>query len=122
MPPSPFDFAGQWRELSEAMMAGIEAWRVQHPQATLQESEAAVDERLADLRTRMLQDVALASSAADLSAMRSQARPVCPQCGPPVEPRGPRERQVMTHQGKPLRLRRSYAVCPTCQVGLFPPG
>jgi hypothetical protein len=122
MPPSPFDFAGQWRGLSEAIMTGIEEWRVQHPQATLQEIEAAVDERLADLRTRMLQDVALASSAADLSAMRSQARPVCPQCGTPSEPRGPRERQVMTHQGKPLRLRRRYAVCPTCQVGLFPPG
>jgi hypothetical protein len=122
MPPNPFDFAGRWRELSEAIMAGIEEWRPQHPKATLREIEAAVDECLPELRTRMLQDVALASPAANLRVVKVQDRPVCPQCGTPVEPRGPRERQVTTHQGKSLRLRRSYAVCPTYQVGLFPPG
>lgn len=100
-------------------MAGIEEWGLQHPKATLREIEAAVDERLADLRTRMLQDVALASSTAELSVAKAQDRPVCLECGTPVEPRGPRERQVTTHQGQTLRLRRSYAVCPTCQVGLF---
>jgi hypothetical protein len=121
MPLTPFDFGTRWRQLSEAIMAGIEAWRQQHPKAPLGEIEAAVDARLAELRTRMLQDVALASQAADLSQVSAQERPRCPYCGTPVEPRGPRERQVTTHQGKTLRLRRNYAVCPTCQVGLFPP-
>jgi hypothetical protein len=121
MPLSPFDFAGRWRELSEAIMAGIEEWRLQHPKATLWEIEAAVDAHLADLRTQMVQDVALASQAAELSRVNAQERPRCPQCETPVEARGPRERQVRTHQGKTLRLRRSDAVCPACQVGLFPP-
>ncbi len=121
MPPRPFDLAVRWREVSEEIMAGIEAWRLHHPKATLREMEAAVDERLAELRARMLQDVALASQAADLSQAKAQDRPVCPHCGTPLEPRGPRERQVTTHQGKTRRLRRSYARCPTCQVGLFPP-
>jgi hypothetical protein len=102
-------------------MAGIQEWRLQHPKATLRAIEAAVDERLAELRARMLQDVALASQAADVSQTGAPDRPVCPQCGTPVEPRGPRERQLTTHQGKILRLRRSYAVCPACQVGFFPP-
>lgn len=31
MPPSPFEFAGRRRELSKAIMAGIEEWHVQHP-------------------------------------------------------------------------------------------
>jgi hypothetical protein len=35
-------------------MAGIEEWRLHHRQATLQETEAAVAARLAELRTRML--------------------------------------------------------------------
>jgi len=53
MPQTPFDFAGQWRPVREERMAGIEAWRRQHPKATLREIEAAVDERLAALRARM---------------------------------------------------------------------
>jgi hypothetical protein len=121
MPPRPCDFAGRWRPLSEEIIAGIEEWRLQHPQATLREIEAAIDERLTELRARMLQDVALASQAADVSQAGGADRPVCPHCGTPLEPRGPRERRVTTHQGKTLRLRRSYTVCPTCQVGLFPP-
>jgi hypothetical protein len=103
-------------------MAGIEEWCVQHPQATLQEIEAAVDAHLAEWRARMLADVALASEATDVSQMDRSARPVCPHCGTVVESRGWRERQVTTHQAKTLRLTRSYVVCPTCQVGFFPPG
>jgi hypothetical protein len=61
MPATPFDFAARWRHLSEAIMAGIQEWRLQHPKASLQEIEAAIDERLAELRARMLQDEALAS-------------------------------------------------------------
>jgi hypothetical protein len=108
--------------LSEAVIVGLKEWRVQPPQATLQEIEAAVDERLAQFRARMLQDLALASRAADLRQVRVQERPVCPTWGGPVEPRGPPERHLTTRQGQPLTLQRSYAVCPTCQVGFFPPG
>jgi hypothetical protein len=122
MVPKRLDVAARWRECSEEIMAGIEEWRLHHPQATLQEIEAAVDERLAELRVRMLQDVVLASQAADVSAANAQAQPVCPHCGTVVESRGSRERQVTTHQGKPLCLRRSYVRCQACQVGVFPPG
>jgi hypothetical protein len=122
MPPPAFDFAARWRHLSEEIMAAIQEGRLQHPKATLREIEAAVDERLAELRARMLQDVALASQAADVSQTRALDRPLCPHGGSPVEPRGPHERQVTTHQGKTLRLRRSYVRCPACQAGFFPPG
>jgi len=121
MSPTPFEFVTHWRVLSEEIIGAIQEWRLQHPKATLQEIEGALDERLAELRARMLEDVALASPAADVSQTRPPERPVCPQCGTPVEPRGPRERQVTTHQGKTLRLRRSYVQCPACQVGFFPP-
>jgi NADH pyrophosphatase NudC (nudix superfamily) len=115
------DFAAGWRPLSEEIMAGIEEWRVQHLKATLQDIEAAVDVHLAELRVRMLEDVALASEATDVSQRSRSARPVCPHCGTVVEPRGSRQRQVTTHRAKTLRLTRSYVVCPTCQLGFFPP-
>lgn len=81
MPPTPFDFVARWRALSAEIMAGIQEWRLQHPKATLWEIEAAIDECLAELRARMLQDAALASPAADVSQASPLDRPVCPHCG-----------------------------------------
>lgn len=122
MPPTPVECLTQWRTLSEEIMAAIQEWRLQHPKATLQEIEVAIDARLAALRARLLEDVALASPVADVSQSGPRERPVCPHCGTLVEARGPRERQVTTQQGQTLRLRRSYVRCPACQVGFFPPG
>ena len=42
------------RELSEEVITGMAEWRGQHPRATLSEIEAALDERLARVRARML--------------------------------------------------------------------
>jgi hypothetical protein len=121
MPPTPIECVAQWRPFSEEILAAIQEWRLQHPKATLQEIETAIDARIAELRARMIDDGALASSAADVRQASPSERPVCPQCGTQVEPRGPRERQVTTHQGHTRRLRRSYVRCPACQVGFFPP-
>jgi hypothetical protein len=90
MPSTPVEVAARWRELREEIMAGIEEWRLPHPQATGQESEAAVEARLAELRARMVPDVALASQAADVRHACGPDRPLCPPCGSPVAPRGPR--------------------------------
>ena len=111
----------RWHELSEAVISGMKEWRIQHPQATFQEIETALDERWARLRARMLEDAALASRAADLSAASELERPTCPQCGTPMEPRGPQRRERLTNQDQTLELKRSYAVCPQCQRGFFPP-
>jgi hypothetical protein len=112
----------RWRELSDEVITGMAEWRVQHPRATLSEIEAALDERLASGRARMLQDVALASAAADLSAVDAGERPCCPECGHALEAHGQGERTLRTTYERPVTLRRSYARCPACGVGLFPPG
>jgi predicted RNA-binding Zn-ribbon protein involved in translation (DUF1610 family) len=112
----------RWRELSEEVITGMAEWRAQHPQATLTEIEAALDERLANVRARMLQDVALASAATDLSGQREGERMLCPQCGHALEARGQEERTLRTTYERPVTLRRSYAHCPACGVGHFPPG
>ena len=51
------------------------SWRLQHLKATLREIELALDERLAPLCARMLQDVALQSLVADWNDLRSSDRP-----------------------------------------------
>ena len=115
------DLDARWQALSEEVMTGMKDWRVQHPKATFQEIEAALDERLARLRARMLEDAALLSRATDWEATDAD-RPVCPQCGTVLQPRGRETRTLTTHYDQRLQLDRRYAVCPRCQAGLFPPG
>jgi hypothetical protein len=116
------DFDQTWRALSDEVLTGMKEWRLQHPRATLSEIEAALDERLARLRARMLEDAALASAAADWDATRGDTPPVCPHCGASLKARGGHPRQLQTHGGQSLTLQREYGVCPVCQTGLFPPG
>jgi ribosomal protein S27AE len=111
-----------WRAEAEAVMAGLEDWRTAHPTATFAQIETALDERLAGLRARLLEDLALASRAADVAAAPVGERPRCPRCGAELAPRGRHARAVLTQRGKAVRLRRDYAVCPSCGTGLFPPG
>jgi hypothetical protein len=53
-----------WRQLTDEIMTGMREWRLQHPQATLREIETALDSRLTRVRARMLEDLALQSTAA----------------------------------------------------------
>lgn len=109
-----------WRELTEEVLTGMTEWRLQHPKATLRAIEAALDERLSLVRARMLQDLALGSAVADLSAVAAGDRPVCGTCGVSLEARGQQTRQVTTYHDRTVTLTRSYAACPTCGGGLFP--
>lgn len=96
----------------------IADWRHAHPQATWDELEAAVDAELAVLRAKVLQDTALASDAVDLRTVR----PPCPQCGTPLQAAGPHRRRLTTDHDQAIELTRTYARCPVCGTGLFPPG
>lgn len=111
----------RWHQLSEEVLSGMKEWRLQHPRATFREIEQALDERLARLRARMLQDAALLSRATDVSAVGETERPLCPHCGVRMEPRGQRQRDLTTHFEQTIELKRSYTVCPQCQLGIFPP-
>lgn len=113
--------AARWRVLGEEAITGMADWRAQHPKATLTEIEAEIDERLGRMRARMLEDAALASQTADLRAVPERERPRCPLCGVPLQPRGQEKRDLTTHRGHTVSLERSYATCPTCGQGFFPP-
>lgn len=112
-----------WEALSTEVAQELADWRATHPRATLAEIEQVVLEAMERLQARYLTDLVQASAAADLTAAPAAERPGCPECGGPLEPRGQQEREVLTpRQAAAVRLRRSYGVCPTCAVGLFPPG
>ena len=65
----------RWRELAEEAIVGMKEWRLGQPKATFKEIETALDERLAGVRARMLQDAALASDATDVGAAAAEERP-----------------------------------------------
>ena len=115
------DLDAHWHELAEDVITGMKEWRVQHPKATFREIEIALDERLAGLRARMLEDAALVSRAAAWAA-ESVERPMCPQCGTPLQPRGKAARELTTQSDQIIHLERGYGTCPEGQTGLFPPG
>ena len=114
--------AAGWHGLAEEALTGMAEWRAQHPRATLREIEVAIDEHLAEVRARMLEDAALASAAADLRALPAEQRPVCPDCGHRLAARGSAARRLLTRHDRPIRLTRTRAVCPQCGTALFPPG
>ena len=60
--------AQRWAGDAESVWTGMADWRAAHPKATLSEIETALDEQLNRLRARMLADLALASTAADVPA------------------------------------------------------
>src|SRR5438067_8277641 len=96
--------------------------RTAHPKATFSEIEAALDERLNQVRARVLADLALASAAADLQAARAEERPRGERCGGVLQARGASDRTLLTQGGAEVRLQRTDATCPGCGDGTFPPG
>lgn len=112
----------RWQRLADEVMAGMKEWRLAHPRATFKEIETALDERLAKVRARMLEDVALASTAADLKAAGAEEGVPCPKCGQPLEDQGQEKRTLTTHYNERIELTRSYGLCSGCGTRLFPPG
>jgi YgiT-type zinc finger domain-containing protein len=91
----------------------LTTWRAAHPEATLAEIERAVDAHLSAYRAALITDLAMAAPA---------ARPVCPECGRPLQQVGTRSRTVRTaHEGTLTVTGPAYR-CPACGAGLFPPG
>lgn len=110
-----------WHQLTQEVMTEMRAWRLEHPKATLREMETELDARLNRMRARMLEDMALASAAADWTDAPASEQPSCPDCGQPLQVRGSDTRTLHTQGGQTLHLERQYGTCPACSAGLFPP-
>jgi hypothetical protein len=112
--PLPRD---RWLADAADRFAALDAWRQAHPKATWSEIETAVDAQLGPLRARLLGETALASAATTLAG----ERPPCPACGERLQRAGTQQRQLRGEQEVPITLERTYARCPACGAGVFPP-
>lgn len=114
-------FSRQWAALSQEVITGMHEWRLAHPTASLNEIEAALDERLGRLRAQMLQDAALASAARE--GDEAAGAVCCPACGGGARPARQRTgRRLQSAGGAEIELTRRRWQCLTCGVGFFPPG
>lgn len=101
MPRLDEEFERRWHHEAEAVMSGMREWRLQHPKATFREIETAVDEKLSGMRVRLLEDLALASRAADLQDKQLGERPQLPGVWPGAGGPG----QAGAHRPDPWRWR-----------------
>lgn len=120
--PTLDELEARWQPLSQETLHAMSEWRRQHPRATWSEIEHSLDAQLARLRAQMLQDLALSSPSGDLPTMPESERPVCATCGARLEAQGQQTRTLVTEHDQTIKLSRSYATCPACGAGLFPPG
>ena len=110
----------RWQELGKRVFEEMDAWRQAHPRPTFAEIEAAVEDRLGGLRAELIEEEVAARAQPPPGG--ATERPVCPECGRTMDARGQRERVVTVRGNRQVRWQRTYAVCPSCGVGLFPPG
>jgi hypothetical protein len=71
---------------------GMTHWRKEHPKATWAEIEAAVDERMNQLRAQLLQEVVQMGETEEWSQKPEAERPKCATCGKPLWARGEQTR------------------------------
>ena len=113
---------GKWKEMSRGLMGitGMEEWVAQHPAATLQEIEEALDERILTLRAQMLEDAMMqVTRQEDWKVLAKEDRPKCERCGVALIARGKRTRILQTSGGQEVKIERSYGSCPDCRQGFF---
>lgn len=112
----------KWRDLQERLNEAIESWRREHPEATLTEIEEAVDGRVAEIRTQMVQDLAQAGRSAKIAELSKEERPRCPRWGQAVVANGKGVRKLKTAYEHQIQLERQQGYCQSCGLTFFPSG
>lgn len=110
-----------WAAMIEEITSGIRDWRTANPKATFKEMEIELDKRFAKAKARLLGDMAMASSVADMTTIPKDERPVCRECGGKLQSLGKRKRKLRGQHDAETELNRSYARCSVCGTEYFPP-
>jgi RNase P subunit RPR2 len=110
-----------FKELSDHILAEMNAWNASHPQATFLQIEEKARELVSQLEAHLIQASALEREPEDWSHRPENERPSCPSCQTPLLSRGKRVRHVQATAGRDIELQRTYGTCPRCGTGFFPP-
>ena len=111
-----------WDELYDEATEKSQSWRRANKQASLTDIENQVDANLAELRAKMIEELAHESELSDLRQVAREERPKCPECGVTVTADGQRKRFLVTDHDQEVTLKRSKATCPNCGQSFFPSG
>lgn len=84
-------------------------------QLTLTEIEELV------LQTRQAIGQEMTQALAAVESQPAQPDMKCAECGQKMQNKGKKARQLTTQSGE-IMVERNYYYCPSCRVGLFPPG
>lgn len=98
------------------MLAKIQAWEKENPEATLTEIEEAVDAELAGLRKVLIERVA------NKEKEGTPEKVSCPRCGQAMMKNGPKKRELKSKGGEKITIEREQMRCHHCGMTLFPPG
>src|SRR5260370_19714494 len=79
---------------------GMTQWRKAHPKATWAEIEAAVDERMNQLRAQLIQDVGQMGETEGWRQQPEEERPTRETCGKTLSARGKQRRFLQTPGGE----------------------
>jgi len=109
------------RDLSNEIIADMESWNKDNPNATFLEIEERARELVSRLGAALIEKSALEREEDSWKDMKEEERPTCPNCKVPLVSRGKRMRSLQGEQGKEIKLKRTYGTCPDCGVGLFSP-
>jgi hypothetical protein len=101
---------------AEELWDEFNAWYEEHPEATFDEMEAKIGKQRRAIVGNFLE---LSLRQGDLGA--TPEAPSCGQCGRPMEFKGYPKKEVHGLEAD-AKIPRAYYVCPTCGVGIFPPG
>ena len=111
----------QWSDLFGEKSGEVSLWREAKPKATLTAIEKEVDKQLAEVRAKMIEDLALESQLQDISKLAKEERPRCPVCEEPLAANGKQTRQLLTNDERRINLTRSKGYCQSCRISFFPP-
>jgi ribosomal protein S27AE len=112
------DWDGLFEEASEKMRQ----WRASHPRATFNEIEGTVNEEMARVGAKLMEDLAHESASRQWRGQTKEERPKCPGCGAALQSNGSGKRQLVTDHEQVIELERSHGRCPECGATVFPPG
>jgi hypothetical protein len=101
---------------TEELWDEFNAWYQGHPEATFDEMEAELGKQRRAILGNFLE---LSLRQGDLGAMPEA--PSCSQCGKAMVFKGYPKKEVHGLEAD-ARIPRAYYVCPTCRIGIFPPG
>src|SRR5258707_13152225 len=91
---------------------GMTQWRKEHPHATWAEIEAAVDEKINQVRAQLIQELVQMGETEEWSQKPEEERPRWATCGKPLVARGEQTRFIQTTGGEAGKQMPAHGRCP----------